>query len=287
MTVPCGCCEGISVQTPVPIINPPGLSLLAYRIGTHSSFLATMLAKLSSAPDATGATSILNSLKTRESSDFSVALLDAWATIADVLTFYQERIANEGYLRTATERLSIDELARLIGYSLRPGVASSVYLAYTLEASSVVTLDIGNRAQSIPGPGEKAQSFETAEILEARAEWNTLIPTMAHPQVIPVYMKDGHRVDFEGIATKLKPNDPLLFGGGPGDVYRVGTVTPDTAAKRTSVAILGWSSATVLPGMLNEVQAAVDTYVAAVAAAPPRYLQTRPTDPFSPTWPPS
>jgi len=50
-----------------------------------------------------------------------------------VLTFYQERIANEGYLGTATERRSILELARLVGYELRPGVAASVYLAYVLD----------------------------------------------------------------------------------------------------------------------------------------------------------
>ena len=60
-------------------------------------------------------------------------MLDAWAAVADVLTFYQERIANEGYLRTATERRSVLELARLVGYQPRPGVASSVYLAYTLD----------------------------------------------------------------------------------------------------------------------------------------------------------
>ena len=46
-----------------------------------------------------------------------IALLDAWATVGDVLTFYQERIANEGYLRTATERRSVLELARLVGYA--------------------------------------------------------------------------------------------------------------------------------------------------------------------------
>ena len=43
-------------------------------------------------------------LRTRDDDDFTIALLDAWATVADVLTFYQERIANESYLRTATER---------------------------------------------------------------------------------------------------------------------------------------------------------------------------------------
>ena len=60
----------------------------------------------------------LRSLTTREESDPSIALLDGWATVADVLGFYQERIANnEGYLRTATERRSVLELARLVGYA--------------------------------------------------------------------------------------------------------------------------------------------------------------------------
>jgi len=39
----------------------------------------------------------------------------SWATLADVLTFYQERIANELWLRTATERDSLLRLA-LRGY---------------------------------------------------------------------------------------------------------------------------------------------------------------------------
>src|SRR5262249_58295935 len=111
----------------------------------------------------------LRALKTRERSDPAIALLDAWATVADVLTFYQERIANEGYLRTATERRSILELARLVGYALRPGVAASVYLAFTLENNYRVEIPIGARSQSLPGPGELPQSFETSEKLEAPA----------------------------------------------------------------------------------------------------------------------
>ena len=54
--------------------------------------------------------------------------------MCDILTFYQERIANEAYLRTATERVSIGELAKLIGYKLRPGLAASVALAFTIDA---------------------------------------------------------------------------------------------------------------------------------------------------------
>src|SRR5262245_27956229 len=110
----CGCCEGVSVQTPAEINNRPGLSAIIYRVGTHSSFKESMLARLSS-----GGLPALEALTTRQDDDSTIALLDAWATVADVLTFYQERIANELYLRTATERRSVIELARLIGY--QPG----------------------------------------------------------------------------------------------------------------------------------------------------------------------
>src|SRR6478752_211725 len=158
----CGCCEGVQPLTPVPHENRPGLPALAYRIGTHGSFRETMQAALSRQP-------ALAELQTRAEDDPTLALIDAWATVADVLTFYQERIANEGYLRTATERRSVLELARLVGYRLRPGVAASTFLAYTLDPGSEVTIDAGARAQSIPGPGELPQSFETADPLAARA----------------------------------------------------------------------------------------------------------------------
>ena len=72
-------------------------------------------------------------------------------SLGDVLTFYQERIANESYLRTATERLSVLELARLIDYQLRPGVAASTYLAFTLEDAPGAlgqALSLGTTAQS-------------------------------------------------------------------------------------------------------------------------------------------
>ena len=52
-----------------------------------------------------------------------------------MLTFYQERIANEGYLRTAAERRSVLELARAIGYELNPGVAAGTFLAFSVETA--------------------------------------------------------------------------------------------------------------------------------------------------------
>ena len=129
-------------------------------------------------------------MTTRSLDDPSIALLDAWAIVADVLTFYQERIANEGFLRTATERRSVLELARAIGYELNPGVAASAFLQFTVEEiigsaaatgatpgmrtpvppgpgssafnSGIVDIPGGTQVQSVPAPGKLPQTFETA-----------------------------------------------------------------------------------------------------------------------------
>ncbi|WP_028532933.1 putative baseplate assembly protein [Paenibacillus sp. UNC217MF] len=206
----CGCCEGLHVETPVAIYNPPGLATIAYRVGKHSTFKQSMLARLSESqrPE-------LANLTTRSDDDFSIALLDSWAIIADILAFYQERIANESYLRTATERFSLIELARRIGYELRPGVAANVYLAFTIEnapgAPHVTTIPVGTQVQSVPNPGEQAQTFETVMQIPARAAWNTMTPrlTTRHP-----FMPDGRLFPtfyFAGTANNLKNGDVLLI----------------------------------------------------------------------------
>jgi len=234
----CGCCEGIEPLTPLPTANRPGLSQLSYRIGSHSSFLETMIARLSNKdyPQLAG-------LTTRDANDPSIALLDGWASVADVLTFYQERIANEGYLRCATERRSILKLARLVGYKLRPGVSSSVFLAYTIDENTQgeTTIPTGSRSQSIPGPDELPQSFETSEDLKARAKWNNLRPRMTQPQTSETIVNNlnGPRVYLKGINSNLKSNDPLLisFGAGTPAFYRVKQIEPDAIADRTLVTL--------------------------------------------------
>ncbi len=203
----CGCCEGPEVETPVRPGNPPGLPAVAYRSGTHSRFFRTMLARLSTARLAA-----LAGLTTREPDDLSIALLDAWATLADVLTFYNERIANESFVRTATERRSVLELARAIGYKLRPGAAARVMLAFTMDSAPggvpKTTIPVGTKAQSVPGPDEDAQTFETVEPIEARVAWNALKPRQFLRHALPY---KTNLLYFDGLATNLKPGDGVLF----------------------------------------------------------------------------
>ena len=87
-TASCGCCSGVTQRTPLELENRPGLSAIAYRVGVHADFFASMIAGLTSADRP-----CLAKLGTRDRDDFSIALLDAWAVAADVLAFYNERLA--------------------------------------------------------------------------------------------------------------------------------------------------------------------------------------------------
>ncbi|MCP4127247.1 MAG: hypothetical protein GY753_09320 [Gammaproteobacteria bacterium] len=187
--------------------NRPGLSEITYRLGTHGSFKADMLQAVSAQP-------ALDDLTSRDSDDASIALLDGWASVLDVLSFYQERIANEAYLAPATERRSVLELARTIGYELNPGVAAATYLAFSVEEvpgiEDVITIDAGLKVQSTPGQDELPQTFETTESIDAYPELNRIQPLQAEVQL---FTKETDRVFLAGMNAGLQNGDLILLAG--------------------------------------------------------------------------
>ena len=268
-TETCGCCDGIDASTPIGIDNRMGLSAIAYRIGEYAQFKESMLAGLSSSKfhEPPGDITIesrypLTGLRTREADDYTLGLIDAVACAADVLTFYQERVANESYLRTATERVSLQEMGKLIGYRLRPGVAAETWLAFALETPrvapanlppepgafvtgipSALTLTAGLKVQSVPGPDEKPQTFETVEEIAARPEWNAVRPWLSEVRY-PGF--GATEIWLAGVRNNLKAGDALVLvddaflnnpaGNNNWDFRLIDTVEPDTTNDRTRVA---------------------------------------------------
>jgi hypothetical protein len=241
----CGCCAGVGVQTPQAVSNLPGLSSIVYRTGTWVTFRESMHARLSSSDYPA-----LARLKTRDSDDFTVAVLDAAAVVLDILTFYQERLANESYLRTAGQLRSLTELGRLIDYQPAPGVSASAYLAFSLVATPGLTPDpstpaisipAGTQAQSIPAQGQQPQTFETLAPIQAKADWHAQ-PVQTGGPWSPA--AGDTSVYLAGTSTQLQPGDIILIvgderGGSTSsknwDVRLVTTVTSDAINQRTYV----------------------------------------------------
>lgn len=200
---PCGCCEGPAPLTPAAIDNRAGLSAIAYRIGTYASFRQTML-------DAISASRELVNLTTRDDDDYAITLLDMWAAVGDILTFYQERIANESFLRTATQRDSILRMVRLLDYHLRPGIAAAADLAFTLDAGATMDIPIGLRVMSLPAQNETPQFYETIEEIAGDSRYNKVriypIPTSFNP-----FAQGGASAILVSDPAALKQRDTILF----------------------------------------------------------------------------
>ncbi|MFD8086960.1 putative baseplate assembly protein, partial [Kitasatospora sp. NPDC059722] len=251
------CCTGVEAVTPTPVFNPPGQPALAYRAGTYATFRASMLARLSSRR-------ALDPLTTREPDDPAIALLDCWAVVGEVLTFYQERIADEGYLRTATEPESLDHLGLLAGHRPRPPLGSSTHLAYTLDPGAHTLVPAGSGVKSQAAAGQLPQTFETSEDLVARAEWNTLAVRLADPPDITRENIDSALVTFavDGTTANLRKGDRLLFTFAPtglaADVHArtVAESAVDFTAGRTQVTLV--SATTPLGAFTAAVAALAD-----------------------------
>lgn len=236
----CGACEGVS---PRPALRRgPNRPSLEWRIDDQSGFRARILRAL---PGGGAPARPLGGFSARGDDDPAIALVDASAAVLDVLAFYQARIADEGFLGCATEAFSLGALARQVGHEPAPGVAAETPLAFTVEEPvpgappagpalpDRTTIGSGTRVQSIPGPNETPQVFETVEAIEARRAWNRLRPLTGRPQTLALrtgvdgiwlYDLEGGLESVAGTisvaANTLRPLDvvPALSGLGAAQV---------------------------------------------------------------------
>ncbi|MEZ4295098.1 MAG: putative baseplate assembly protein [Polyangiaceae bacterium] len=206
------CCEPPKAERE----NPPGQPALRYRTGTWATFRAAMVAQLPHQKVVLGPgeeSRPLQALTSRDPSDPTIALLDATACALDVLTFYQERHLNEGFLGTATERVSLVQMARALGYEPAPGLAASGYLAFTVSPTTVepVAIPAGTAVMAMPEGSSPPPIFETSEEIEARAVHNALPVTKRLP-ITDLVREDDH-VWVEGVATRAQRGDGVLLYG--------------------------------------------------------------------------
>lgn len=247
----CGCCQPPGNDTPAPIANTAGLPSIARRVGTLGDFFAAMSADLTQQEP-------LGTFTDRRLDDPTIALIDAWAAVLDVLTFYSERIANEGYLRTAIGHDSLTELAHSVGYRPGRGRASVTSLAFTLEdalgAPPLVPIPTSTKVASLPGPGEVPQNYETGNDLDARPDWNAMRARLRIPQVLTLGATHAH---VQGTRTDLAVGDAILAvgsereGAGASQFWvfrRLSSVRPEPDLDATRI---GWVEPLGDPALLS------------------------------------
>ena len=75
--------------------------------------------------------------------DFGMALIEAFSYMGDIANYYIDRLANESYINTATQRASLLNFARSFGYSVAGYRSATTTLVFGNSKSSSLTLPIG------------------------------------------------------------------------------------------------------------------------------------------------
>ncbi len=142
----------------------------------------------------------------RSEADLGVMLMEALAAMADELSYYQDRVAAESMIETATQRLSVIRHARLVDYEPAPATI----------ATTVLQLDVSNPPASSAPPAPPATGW-----------------TIGTPLLCRALGADGSIVDFE-------IEDPAVGLAGPAGATPPAWATVDTRWNRVSLAPYYW-----------------------------------------------
>lgn len=74
--------------------------------------------------------------------DFGMAIIEAFSYMGDIANYYIDRLANEAYINTATQRSTLLSFARSFGYSVAGYRSASTTLAFGNSKSTSLTLPI-------------------------------------------------------------------------------------------------------------------------------------------------
>jgi hypothetical protein len=136
------------------IKNVNGQSVVDYMARDYDSLLQSMRKQIpTKLPEWTDYTS---------EADFGNVLLQLFAHMGDILSYYQDRIANESFLSTAQTRRSIIDHLRLIGYRLSTASPAAAKLVLTVPTSvnDVLTISKGDAFATKSQKDKKSVRFE-------------------------------------------------------------------------------------------------------------------------------
>jgi hypothetical protein len=111
----------------------------------------------------------------RSEADIGMMLLELFAYTADQLSYMQDRVANEAFLNTATQRRSVAGHLALIGYQMDEGAAAYTWLQFQVNSDVPLPANPGLRVTNQPRrDDEPIIVFETLGPATLRVDHNQM-----------------------------------------------------------------------------------------------------------------
>ncbi len=193
-------CPCDDIVFPPELVIHAGLERLPRQIATFPEFRSALLSWIGQEP-------ALAHWRARGSDDFGIMLLEMWSYVCDCISFYDEVMAQEAYVRTAQLRPSLRKLVALLGYLPRPAVGAKAELALLAEGRQPIVLPPGTAFRSGAFPGSSPQVFELETAQRAHPFTNKWSIQRTRPLTLepgPLYTlwRDHFLLDPKSVAVK-------------------------------------------------------------------------------------
>lgn len=131
-----------------------GISPIQYTSRDYAALKADLIAAIPG---------LLPEWTSRSSNDFGIVMIDLFAYCGDILNYYSDRIANEAFLATATQRASVLSIASMLDYKPLSQAPATVSLQFTISATApqVVIIPAGTQVSTRSSPEAVGVPFET------------------------------------------------------------------------------------------------------------------------------
>ncbi len=131
--------------------------------------------------------------------DFGNVLLELFAHMGDILSYYQDRAVNESFLSTAQTRRSIIQHLRLIGYKLSTAAPASAALTLTVPetCNEVITLQKGDAFATKSQENSPSIRFEYTREVAMEIDCSTLSASGGKKTIENIPIEEGRLVEEE------------------------------------------------------------------------------------------
>ena len=92
----------------------------------------------------------------RNEADIGMMLLELFAATADSLSYMQDRVANEAFLTSASQRRSVAGHLALIGYELDPGESAGTWLFFEVNSEQSLASNAAFQAEQYSAAWRRA-----------------------------------------------------------------------------------------------------------------------------------
>lgn len=176
--------------------------------------------------------------------DFGLALVESFAYMGDLINYYIDRVANESYILTATQRQSLLNIANTYGYSPTGYVGSVVDVEFTNKHGSeneigasiltTVTIDSVPTAHVAEIAVPTTNPFSVGDFV--------IIDGMSQTAFNGIYEVLKKGIDISGnTVICYKPESAIASISGDGTHFTVTTTTPHQFAAAEAIVISGAS----------------------------------------------